>query len=284
MDMHSTSLFLLALIHLLVHVSAHDFLLPAEKTVVWSANHLHPVYTWGSRVELDIHGTMVVKDYNGQIAWTNNVSSSDHADRAQLLDTGNLVIKGKGDAILWQSFDSPTDTLLPIQNITVATKLVATQTLLVPGHYSFHFDDQHLLTLFDDEKDISFIYWPDPDINIWAKQRNSFISTTIGVLDSSGHFLGSDNLSFTSSDSGPGIVRRLTLDYDGNLRLYSMDNNGAWIVSWMAYSRLCYVHGLCGKNGICVYTPAPTCTCAPGYEAIDPSDGRKGCKPKLTVS
>jgi hypothetical protein len=194
MDMHSTSLFLLALIHLLLHVSAHDFLLPgsslsvehssdvllspdgtftcgfynsssnatvfsiwvsksAEKTVFWSANHLCPVvYTWGSRVELDIHGSMFIKDYNGQIVWTNNMNSSD-ADRAQLLDTGNLVIKGKGDVILWQGFDSPTDTLLPNQKITVATKLVATQTLFVPGHYSFHFDDHYLLTLFDDEED-----------------------------------------------------------------------------------------------------------------------------------
>lgn len=79
-------------------------------------------------------------------------------------------------------------------------------------------------------------------------------------------------------------MRRLTLDYDGNLRLHSMDNNGTWIVSWMAYSRLCYVCGLCGLNGICVYTPAPTCTCAPGYKAIDPSDRRKGCKPKFTGS
>jgi hypothetical protein len=142
---------------------------------------------------------------------------------------------------------------------------------------------QHLLTLFDDEEDISFIYWPNPNINIWAEKRNSFNSTMVGVPESSGHFLGSDNLSFTATNSGPGIVRRLTLDYDGNLRLYSMDKNGTWMVSWMAYSRLCYVRGLCGFNGICVYTPTPTCTCAPGYEAIDPSDGRKGCKPKLKV-
>ncbi|XP_062229163.1 putative receptor protein kinase ZmPK1 [Phragmites australis] len=316
MDAHSTSLFL-TLIHLLALISARNSLTPgsslsvesssdvlrspdgtftcgfdissnaaifsiwfsnsAPKTVVWSANHLHPVYTWGSRVELDIHGIMVVKDYNGQTVWTNNVSSSD-ADRAQLLDTGNLVVKGKGDVILWQSFDSPTDTLLPNQNITAATKLV------VPDHYSFHFDDQHLLTLFDDEKNISFIYWPNPDINIRAKQRNSFNSTTIGVLDSSGHFLGSDNLSFSAADSGPGIMRRLTLDYDGNLRLYSMQKNGTWLITWMAYPQLCYVRGLCGMNGICVYTPAPACTCAPGYEAIDPSDGRKGCKPKHRIS
>ena len=33
------------------------------------------------------------------------------------------------------------------QNITASTKLVFTDRLLVPGHYSFHFDDEHLLTL-----------------------------------------------------------------------------------------------------------------------------------------
>ncbi|TVU08085.1 hypothetical protein EJB05_41470, partial [Eragrostis curvula] len=82
---------------------------------------------------------------------------------------------------------------------------------------------------------------------------------------------------------GLGIMRRLTLDYDGNLRLYSMDQNGTWMVTWMAYPELCYVRGLCGMNGICVYTPAPTCTCAPGYEAVDPRDGRQGCKPKFRI-
>ncbi|GJM98040.1 hypothetical protein PR202_ga15014 [Eleusine coracana subsp. coracana] len=321
---HSATTFLLMLIQLFLQITAQDSLFPGSSisvehssdvlrspdgtftcgfqtisynaaifsiwfsnstnlTIVWSANHGHPVYNWRSRVELDVHGTMVVKDYNGQTVWTNNVSSS-IADRAQLLDTGNLIVKGKGNEILWQSFDSPTDTLLPNQNITAATKLVSTETLLVPGRYSFRFDDQHLLSLFDDEKDISYIYWPNPDSNIWGKQRNSFNSTTIGVLHSSGHFLGSDNFSFTAADLGLGIMRRLTLGYDGNLRLYSLDKSDTWMVTWMAYLGLCYVRGLCGMNGICAYTPAPTCTCAPGYEAIDPRDGRLGCKAKFRIS
>ncbi|KAF8687690.1 hypothetical protein HU200_042613 [Digitaria exilis] len=300
MSTHITYLLLLILIHLLLHISAHEFLLPgsslsvehssdvlispdgnftcgfynstsnatvfsiwfsksAEKTMVWSANHLHPVYTWGSRVELDIDGSMVVKDYDGQIAWTNNVSSSD-ADRAQLLDTGNLIVKGKGDIILWQSFDSPTDTFL-------------------------RFDDEHILSLFGDEKGITFIYWPDPHVTIWQKQRTLFSSVPIGALDSSGYFNSSDNASFIAADLGPGIMRRLTLDYDGNLRLYSLNkHNGEWSVTWMAFPELCNVRGLCGVNGICVYTPMPVCTCAPGYEAVDPSDGRKGCTPSFRIS
>ncbi|XP_052160746.1 putative receptor protein kinase ZmPK1 [Oryza glaberrima] len=328
MDAHSAFMFLLALIHLLLQISARDFLSPgsslsverssdvlyspdgtftcgfynispnssifavwfsnsAEKTVVWSANLGRPVYTWGSKIKLNIDGNMVLQDYGGQIVWTNNVSSS-NVQEARLLERGNLIVKGQGDTILWQSFASPTDTLLPNQIINGTIKLVSSTSsnrLLVPGHYSFHFDDQHLLTLFDDEKDISFIYWPNPFINMWAKKRISFNTTTLGVLDSSGHFLGSDNASFMAADWGPGIMRRLTLDYDGNLRLYSLNKtDGTWLVTWMAFTNLCFVRGLCGMNGICVYTPKPACVCAPGHEINDPSDLSKGCKPKFTIS
>ncbi|XP_062178875.1 putative receptor protein kinase ZmPK1 [Phragmites australis] len=258
----------------------------SERTFVWSANPLHPVYTWGSKVKLDVDGSMVLKDYNGQIVWTNNVSVSDAVHvQAQLLDNGNLIVKGKGATILWQSFSSPTDTLLPTQSITAPTKLVSTNRLLVPGHYSFHFDDQYLLSLFNDEKDISFIYWPNPSRTIWEKLRIPFNSTTTGALDSWGHFLGSDNATFTAADWGPGIMRRLTLDYDGNLRLYSLNKaGGTWSVTWMAFPQLCKVRGLCGRNGICVYTPVPACACAPGFEVIDPSDRSKGCRRKINIS
>ncbi|EEC80848.1 hypothetical protein OsI_23459 [Oryza sativa Indica Group] len=52
----------------------------------------------------------------------------------------------------------------------------------------------------------------------------------------------------------------------------------------MAFPQLCKVRGLCGQNGICVYTPVPACACAPGYEIIDPSDQSKGCSPKVNLS
>ncbi|XP_051199964.1 putative receptor protein kinase ZmPK1 [Lolium perenne] len=325
MDARSTSLLLLTSIHLLLRISAREFLLPgsslsvedssdmlhspdgtftcgfnnvshnafvfsiwfsntAEKTVVWSANHLHPVYSLGSQVMLHKDGRMVVEDYDGQLVWENGVNSSSNAKQAQLLDTGNLIVMGQGDIILWQSFDSPTDTLLPNQNITAATKLVSADRLLVPGHYSFHFDDEHLLTLFDDQKDLSFIYWPKPDINTWAKKRYPFSTTTFGFLDNWGYFLGSDNLTFKAADWGLGVMRRLTLDYDGNLRLYSLSREKRkWAVTWIAFPT-CFVHGLCGMNGICVYTPIPACACAPGHEIIDQSDRRKGCRPKFNLS
>uniref|UniRef100_A0ACD5XJW6 Uncharacterized protein n=1 Tax=Avena sativa TaxID=4498 RepID=A0ACD5XJW6_AVESA len=256
------------------------------KTVVWSANPLHPVYTWGSKLTLSPDGSMVLEDFNiGQVVWTNNVSSSTAAQQARLLNSGNLVVEGKGGIILWESFASPTDTLLPGQSITATMKLTSANKLLVPGHYSFHFDEEYLLSLFGHDKDLSFNYWPNPSKNIWDKLRLPFNSSTGGALDSLGHFLASDNATFTAADWGPGILRRLTLDFDGNLRLYSLDKvEGTWSVTWMAFPQLCKVRGLCGRNGICVYTPVPACVCAPGYEFVDPSDRSKGCSLKTSMS
>jgi hypothetical protein len=172
-----------------------------ERTIVWITNPLHPVYTWGCRVKLHNDGSMVLEDYDGQTVWTNNVTHYDAKHvQAQLLDIGNLIVKDQGGTILWQSFDSPTDTLLPTQSITSSEKLVSTTRLLDPSRYSFHFDDLYLLSLFYDQNDTSVIYWPDPRQSIWGKCRIPFHNTTIGALDSWGHFLGSDNATFTAAD------------------------------------------------------------------------------------
>jgi hypothetical protein len=48
-----------------------------EKNIVWSANPLHPVDIWGSRVKLHNDGSMVLEDYDGQTVWTNNATHSD---------------------------------------------------------------------------------------------------------------------------------------------------------------------------------------------------------------
>nr|GEZ62608.1 putative receptor protein kinase ZmPK1 [Tanacetum cinerariifolium] len=41
----------------------------------------------------------------------------------------------------------------------------------------------------------------------------------------------------------------------------------------------CNVHGICGKNGICIHGDKPECSCPPGYELSDPTDLSHGCKP-----
>ncbi|KAG5550300.1 hypothetical protein RHGRI_015306 [Rhododendron griersonianum] len=200
----------------------------------------------------------------------------------------NLVLKDPSGKILWQSFDFPTDTLLPYQTFTKSKKLISSlrNGTYASGYFNLYFDSDNVLRLVYDGPDISSLYWPNPDFSIYENGRTNYNSSRFAFLDDMGRFFSSDQLQFNATDMGFGIKRRLTLDYDGNLRLYSLNHlTGSWVVSWMALGQQCLVHGLCGRNGICAYGHrGAKCTCTPGYEVIDPSDWNQGCKPKFNLS
>ncbi|CAL4914965.1 unnamed protein product [Urochloa decumbens] len=260
----------------------------ANKTVVWTANRSRPVHSRGAAVTLQKGGALVLTDYDGAVVWQAQGSDSAGMQYAQLLETGNLVMKNSSGIVVWQSFDSPTDTLLPTQRITAAMKLVSTTGLHVPGHYIFHFTDSSILSLIYDDANVHEIYWPDPDNGEYQNNRNRFNSTRFGGLDDTGNFFSSDfakRQALVASDQGLGIKRRLTLDPDGNLRLYSLNSsNGRWSVSWIAMCQPCNIHGLCGPNGICSYLPAPACSCPPGYVMNNPGNWSQGCRPVVDIT
>ncbi|WVZ87867.1 hypothetical protein U9M48_034442, partial [Paspalum notatum var. saurae] len=255
----------------------------ADKTVVWTANRDRPVHARGAALTMRKGGAMALTDYDGAVAW--QAEGDPGGAGGALLDTGNLVMKNSSGGVVWQSFDSPTDTLLPAQRMTAATKLVSTTGLHVPGHYIFHFTDSSILSLIYDDVDVHEIYWPDPDNGEYQNNRNRYNSTRLAGLDDAGRFFSSDFAdNQVASDEGRGIKRRLTLDPDGNLRLYSLnDSDGSWSVSWIAVSQPCNVHGLCGPNGICHYLPTPTCSCPPGYEMANPGNWSQGCRARVDI-
>ncbi|KAK2972284.1 hypothetical protein RJ640_014342 [Escallonia rubra] len=253
----------------------------ADRTVVWTANRDRPVNGKGSKLSLRRNGIMFLTDVDGKVVWQTNMTTY-NAQRAEVLDTGNLVLKDPKGEILWQSFDYPTDTLLPSQTFTKSNKLIAAvrKGNFASGYYSFYFSNDNELRLFYDGPETSSIYWPDLGLGTFLNARASYNSSRIAVLDDIGRFASSDLLKFSASDLGFGIKRRITMDYDGNLRLYSLNgSSGSWSVSWAALSQNCNVRGLCGRNGICTYSPKPKCACPPGYELSDPSNWNQGCKP-----
>ncbi|XP_066391976.1 putative receptor protein kinase ZmPK1 [Miscanthus floridulus] len=80
------------------------------------------------------------------------------------------------------------------------------------------------------------------------------------------------------------------MDYDGNLRLYSLDDtNGSWRATWATLQRQCDVHGVCGRYGVRAYQPLPApglalaCSCPEGFVAGDASDWSKGCRREFHV-
>jgi hypothetical protein len=231
---------------------------------------------------------MVLTDYDDTVVW----QAADYlrnVQHAQLLDTGNLVMKSTSGDIVWQSFDSPTDTLLPSQRITAATQLVPTTQSRAPGNYIFRFNDISVLSLIYDAPDVSDIYWPNPDNSVYDNNRSRYNSTRLGSLDNHGILASSDfadGILLKASDAAaPGTKRRLTLDPDGNLRMYSLDDSdGVWSVSMVAISQPCTIHGVCGENGICLYSPKPTCSCPPGYVMTNPGNWTQGCTATFKLS
>ncbi|KAK3139625.1 hypothetical protein QOZ80_5AG0386420 [Eleusine coracana subsp. coracana] len=257
-----------------------------DRTVVWTATPGRPVHSRGARLAFEQqHGALLLTDYDGATVW-NSTSTAVPSSLARLDNSGNFVlVDGSTGHVLWQSFDSPTDTLLPGQRFTATRHLTSRGgrgRLLAAGYYSLGFSDYAMLSLFYDNHNFSSIYWPNPYNNYVANKRKIYNFTREATLDALGTFLSSDDATFAAADRGGNVRRRLTLDADGNLRLYSLggnDDDTNWSVTWMAFGNPCIIHGVCGANAVCLYAPGPTCVYAPGHERADPGDWTKGCRP-----
>ncbi|KAL5981880.1 hypothetical protein ACLOJK_015947 [Asimina triloba] len=275
-----------------VGINAYSFAIwfaqAKEFTPVWMANREYPVNGRRSVLSLQSDGNLVLKDGARSVIWTTKTTSNSSV-QLRLENTGNLVLLNTqlGNEILWQSFDSPTNTLLPGQQLTRSSKLVSSrsETNHSSGFYSLYFDNDNVLRMLFNGPEISSVYWPPPFLHTWESGRSTYNSSRIAVLDSSGEFHSSDALLLNASDLGSGPKRRLTMDFDGNLRVYSLDEEkGSWGVSWQAIPRTCAIHGVCGPNSVCVHNPERKCSCLPGFKTKDPRDLSQGCEPSFSLS
>ncbi|RYR26202.1 hypothetical protein Ahy_B02g060384 [Arachis hypogaea] len=251
-------------------------------TVVWMANRDQPVNGKRSKLSLLHTGNLALVDAGQFQVWSTETESNVPTE-LRLGNDGNLVLRElPGGHILWQSFDFPTDTLLPGQHLTRSTQLVSSRTESnhSSGFYKFSFDDGNVLTLVYDGPDVSSTYWPSPAITVWQAGRFTYNSSRIAVLNPLGAFDSSDNYNKRTSDYGAVLPRRLTIDHDGNLRVYSQDLSQKWYVSLQAISDSCTIHGICGANSVCRFDlkKGRKCSCVPGYKVKNQSDWSYGCE------
>ncbi|XP_024627137.1 putative receptor protein kinase ZmPK1 isoform X2 [Medicago truncatula] len=241
--------------------------------IVWMANREQPV-----------NGNIILLDAGQHNTWSSN-TASDAPLELYLREDGNLVLRElQGPTILWQSYDFPTNTLLPNQPLTRYTNLVSSRSHSnhSSGFYKLFFDDNNVIRLDYDGPDISSTYWPPSFLLSWQAGRTNYNSTRIALLDSLGKFISSDNYFFSTYDYGMVMQRRLTLDSDGNIRVYSRKNLlENWYVSWQVISDTCIIDGICGANSACSYDPkkGKKCSCLPGYKMKNHNDWSYGCEP-----
>ncbi|MCL7034197.1 hypothetical protein MKW94_021359 [Papaver nudicaule] len=274
--------------------------LPGDRVVVWSANRNSPVGKDGI-VELDKSGNLVLVDGNN-IVWTSNTSDSG-VHNAEMSDSGNFVLYDSFLWPVWQSFSHPTDTLLPGQNLTVSLELTSSNSS--PSHGGFYtlkmLQERTSLSLAltynlpqsyngSQATESNYSYWSGPEVS-------NVTGNVFAVLDESGNFgivygESSDGTVFVYKSEADAsrsnqrlVLRRLTLEQNGNLRLYRWDDdvNGSrqWVPEWAAVSKPCDIAGVCG-TGICNLDGSrsksnASCNCLPGTQCLQNSSLRLKC-------
>lgn len=104
-----------------------------------------PVWTVGgglrvssnSTFKLDMDGKLILtNDLDGLVVWSSNTSNLG-IEKASLLNNGNLVLLDGTNKVVWESFNSPTSTLLPGQSLHFPQNLRAPSTKSTTSYYSF---------------------------------------------------------------------------------------------------------------------------------------------------
>ncbi|KAL7594153.1 hypothetical protein Lser_V15G32164 [Lactuca serriola] len=262
-----------------------------QKTYVWVANRDTPITSSSGNLTIISNGNMVLVNQTGTIVWSTNQPTRAGNTVAQLLDNGNFVLRPENDEnpenYIWQSFDYPTDTLLPEMKLGWDRKSGITRILRswkmnnvdpATGDYSLMITVRQFpeILLMKNE---TIIRRSGP----WTGRRFSGVAEMKGM--SRMQFDVQDNsdevyYSFKLVDNA--IYSRLVVNSSGvNQRLVWANTTKTWIVYW-SFPGDCDHYGECGPSGICAAIPAPNCSCMTGFrpknkEAWDFHVGRDGC-------
>ncbi|XP_043690129.1 G-type lectin S-receptor-like serine/threonine-protein kinase LECRK3 [Telopea speciosissima] len=258
-----------------------------EHTVVWTSNRDDRPSSRDATLLLTTDGKLVLKrtpkDQPKSIA-----DDSQSASWASMLDTGNFVLYNSSGMIFWQSFDFPTDTLLPGQRLHAGHELFSSLS-----------EADHSTGIFklNMQSDGNLVQYPNENPqtipkSYWATGTNGQGDNVTLNLDDDGHLYLVNrkgktiyNL-FTGGNSVDGTVfYRMTIDVDGIFRVYSIIVNQKsyyWSMKWESSTDKCKPKGICGLNAYCtLMNKTAICDCIPGFSFRDESHHNLGCDRKF---
>lgn len=259
--------------------------------ITWTANRDDPPVSSNSTIELTLNGTLILK--SEPLTPTMLIADTSHsASHASMLDTGNFVLIKEGEPI-WESFHSPTDTLLGGQKLSNGSELVSRKS--EDDHSTGRFRlkmqlDGNLVLYPIHTQDISFdAYWAS---NTVIGISYDLLVNTSGSLvlvsrndPKNRTYIGGSSLKHNSS-----IIYRATLYVDGFFRLFSHVFNESSVgflsqtsEEWFRPEKQCDVKGFCGINSYCTQNDAQSvCRCLPGTDFQDKNMETHGCVRNFT--
>ncbi|XP_035546917.1 G-type lectin S-receptor-like serine/threonine-protein kinase LECRK3 [Juglans regia] len=251
-----------------------------QKTVVWTANRNDPPVSRNATIGLTNDGRLILQEVGGQEKTIAN--TTEPALFVSLLDPGNLVLYNSNSKIIWQSFDYPTDTLLPGLLLRAGDQLVSSISETNHSMGSFRIKMQ---------TDGNIVMYPvgsldAPDYAYWAAATNFVGKNATLTQDGNGrlYMLNSSGAEVKNINNGAvpsdGKMYRATIDADGIFRVYSHNliENGSQSIEWSVPDDRCTPKGICGINGYCdLVSLQPVCACPPGFVFINQEQRNLGC-------
>ncbi|KAH0697201.1 hypothetical protein KY290_014641 [Solanum tuberosum] len=252
-------------------------------TVVWVANRDEPLHDSSGILTISEDSNLVMLNGQKEIIWSSSISNSMKNSTAQLLDTGNLVLKDSSNGrVLWESFQYPTDSLLQLMKMGT-DKRTNTTTLLNswgspddPSVGSFSAGIQHrYIPQFLIWKNSS-PYWRggpwNKQIYIGLPEMNSFYLYGIDlVIDNAGTAYQ------TYSDPNQSRILYYSLNSTGSYQEKVWDQSKKdWVVTWANPRTECDFYAKCGTYGSCNPMNSPICSCIQGFKPKNDGEWKKG--------
>ncbi|XP_022877597.1 G-type lectin S-receptor-like serine/threonine-protein kinase At4g27290 isoform X2 [Olea europaea var. sylvestris] len=270
-----------------------------DKKVVWVANREIPVSnTSGVVLKVIEPGLLVLlNESNGRIIWSSNTSRPVKIPVAVLLDSGNLVVKDANDDdqgnYLWQSFNKPTDTLLPRMKLGW-NFITGLEVYLSPwnnsddpssGDSTFHFDPSGYpqlvmrrgsVVVFKTGPWNGLSYSGTPNL-----RKNPNFKFGIVINKNEAYYayelLGSIISMYTVN---PSRVAQ---------RLIWVSRTRGWVIQHTAPIDNCDTYKVCGAYGSCNIVNSPICGCLDRFLPKDPkgwdrADWSAGCVRRTSLN
>ncbi|CAN6275448.1 unnamed protein product [Urochloa humidicola] len=259
--------------------------------VVWSANRFHPVKE-NATLALTGDGNLILRDADGSHVWSSSTAGRSIAHMV-ITELGNLVLVDQKNATVWQSFEHPTDALVPGQSLLEGMRLTANTSA------TNWTQNQLYMTVFPNGL---YAYVestpPQPYFSQFVSKNKTGNFPTLVTFTN-----GSLSIFAESTQPNPdsGFIlpaakstQYLRFESDGHLRLYEWsqsDTEAKWAMVFDVIKMFpdnCAFPTVCGEYGVCT---GGQCSCpfqsnstSSYFKPIDGWKANVGCVPLTPIS
>ncbi|XP_015897172.4 G-type lectin S-receptor-like serine/threonine-protein kinase At4g27290 isoform X1 [Ziziphus jujuba] len=272
------------------------------RTVVWVANRCNPIEDSSGLLTINSTGNLVLLGQNRSVVWWTSSPKQAQNPLVQILDSGNLVLRDEKNAdagsYFWQSFDYPSDTLLPEMKLGWDLR-----TGLKRGLSAWRNPEDPCPGNFTYGLELGPRRYPEE--YIWNGTTKYYRTGPWNGLRFSGlpelkandvygfKFVYSDDeVYYTYTLKVTKVISRVVLNQTTGKRERStwIMPNDPWTVRSSLPKDKCDDYGLCGANAKCsIIGQNPICECLKGFkpksqENWNKKDWSQGCERNLPLS